>query len=150
MVGASCSVTQLEGDMDSVLSQTTSEVDFSFSVERQDGRRYTYNRGASTLQTPYESASTSKMVSDVIILRLVEQGYLNLSDRPQRYIITWPILNTDPLFNMTLAQLLSFTSGLATTTQSEQPCLNLGSANFENCVNNIANAQAGNGVTPGQ
>ncbi|OGW49727.1 MAG: hypothetical protein A2V62_12045 [Nitrospirae bacterium RBG_19FT_COMBO_58_9] len=136
--------------MDSVLAQTTSEVDFSFSVERQDGRRYSYNRGASTLQTSYESASTSKLVSAVIILRLVDQGYLNLSDRPQRYITTWPILNTDPLFNLTLAQLLSFTSGLATSTQSEQACLNLGGANFENCVNNIANTQAGNGVTPGQ
>ncbi len=78
-----CSVTQLEAAMDTTLSQATSEVDFSFSVERQDGRRYNFNRGVSTLQTSYESASTSKLVSAVIILRLVEQGYLNLSDRPQ-------------------------------------------------------------------
>lgn len=66
--------------MTSVLTQTPSEVDFSFSVERQDGRRYSFSRGASTLQTSYESASTSKLVSAVIILRLVERGYLNLSD----------------------------------------------------------------------
>ena len=148
-VGASCSVAQLEGSMDSVLSQTASEVDFSFAVERQDGRRYNFSRGTSTLQTSYESASTSKLVSAVIILRQVERGYLNLSDRPQRYIPTWPLLNTDPLFNMTLAQLLSFTSGLATAAQSEQACLSLSGANFESCVNNIANAQAGNGVIPG-
>ncbi len=64
--------------MDSTLAQTSSDVDFSFSVERQDGRRYSYNRGGSTLLTSYESASTSKMVSAVIILRLVEKGYLSL------------------------------------------------------------------------
>lgn len=145
-VGASCSVAQLESDMNSVLSQATSEVDFSFSVERQDGRRYNFSRGTSTLQTSYESASTSKLVSAVIILRQVERGYLNLSDRPQRYITTWPLLNTDPLFNMTLAQLLSFTSGLTT----EPPCLNFGGLNFETCVNTIATTNAGNGITPGQ
>ena len=144
-VGASCSVAQLESDMNSVLSQTTSEVDFSFSVERLDGRRYTYNRGVSTLQTSYESASTSKLVSAVIILRQVERGYLYLPDTPQRYLTTWPIRNTDPLFNMTLAQLLSFTSGLTT----EPPCLNFGGLNFETCVNTMATTNAGNGITPG-
>jgi hypothetical protein len=64
--GTTCSTTQLEAAMDTVLAQTFSEVDFSFSVERQDGRRYNFNRGVSTLQTSYESASTSKLVSAVI------------------------------------------------------------------------------------
>ena len=142
----SCSVTQLETGMDAVLSQTASEVDFSFSVERQDGRRYNFNRGASTLQTSYESASTSKLVSAVIILRLVEQGRLNLTDKPQDRISTWPIGNSDSLYGMTLAQLLSFTSGLT----AEPLCLNSGISNFETCVTNIANTNAGNGITPGQ
>lgn len=141
-----CSVTQLEAAMDTVLSQTASDVDFSFAVERQDGRQYTFNRGASTLQTSYESASTSKLVTAVIILRLVEQGYLNLSDRPQDRIGTWPIGSSDSLYSMTLAQLLSFTSGLT----AEPLCLNSGIADFETCVTNIANANAGNGITPGQ
>lgn len=144
--GPSCSVTQLEGAMDSTLAQTASDVDFSFSVERQDGRRYNYSRGSSTLQTSYESASTSKMVSAVIILRLVEKGYLSLADKPQRYITTWPIASTDPLFNMTLEQLLSFTSGLT----AEPPCQNFGGSGFETCVNSIATTNAGNGITPGQ
>lgn len=132
--------------MDTALSQTTSEVDFSFSVERQDGRRYNFNRGTSTLQTSYESASTSKLVSAVIILRLVEQGYLNLTDRPQDRISSWPITSGDSLYNMTLAQLLSFTSSLTV----EPPCLNFGISNFETCITDIANANAGNGITPGQ
>jgi len=86
-----CSTAQLEADMDAVLALTASEVDFSYSLERQDGRRYNFNRGGSTLQTSYESASTSKLVSAVIILRLVEQGYLKLTDRPQDRIGSWPI-----------------------------------------------------------
>jgi len=141
-----CSTTQLEADMDSVLAQTASEVDFSFALERQDGRRYNFNRGISTLQTSYESASTSKLVSAVIILRLVEQGYLNLTDRPQDRISSWPIGSGDSLYNLTLAQLLSFTSGL----MDGPLCLDIGASNFETCVINIANANAGNGITPGE
>lgn len=133
--------------MDSALAQAASEVDFSFSAERDsDGRRYIFNRGVSTLQTTYESASTSKLISAVIILRLVEQGYLNLSDHPQDHISGWPITSSDPLFAMTLAQLLSFTSGLT----DEPLCLNAGFSDFESCVTNIANTNAGNGNTPGQ
>ncbi|ULA63547.1 MAG: Beta-lactamase domain-containing protein [Nitrospira sp.] len=132
--------------MDSTLAQTASDTDFSFSVERQDGRRYTYTRGGSTLLTSYESASTSKLVSAVIILRLVEKGYLRLTDKPQQHITTWPITSTDPLFTMTLDQLLSFTSGLTT----EPPCQDFGESSFETCVNSIATTNAGNGITPGQ
>ena len=130
--------------MDAVLSQATSEVDFSFSVDRQDGRRYTFNRGTSTLHTIYESASTSKLVSAVIILRLVEQGRLNLADRPQKYITNWPIVS-GPLLNMNLTQLLSFTSGLT----MEPPCLNEANSTLETCVISIANTNAGNAITPG-
>ena len=147
VTGPSCSVAQLEGAMESTLAQTSSDVDFSFSVERQDGRRYSYNRGGSTLQTSYESASTSKLVSAVVILRLVEQGYLRLTDKPQEHISGWPITSSsNSLYNMTLEHLLSFTSGLTT----EPPCQNFGGASFETCVNSIATTNAGNGLTPGQ
>jgi CubicO group peptidase (beta-lactamase class C family) len=144
-----CSIAQrdsLEAQMDGLLAQATSEVDFSFAVDRRDGRRYAFNRGSSTLQTSYESKSASKLVSAVIILRLVEQGYLTLSDRPQDYIIGWPITGNNPLTGMNLAQLLSFTSGL----QVDPPCLETGGANFENCVIDVAEDNAGNGTVPGQ
>lgn len=143
---SSCSVTQLESDLNAQLAALSSDVDFSYSVERSDGRRYTYQRGSSTMQTSYESASTSKLVTSVVILRLVQQGYLNLTDRPQDRISGWPIGSGDSLYNMTLAQLLSFTSGLT----NEPVCLNLGGSNFEICVNTIATSNAGNGITPGQ
>lgn len=145
----SCSVAQsqaLEAEMDTVLAQAESEVDFSFAVERKDGRRYIFTRGNSTLQSSYESKSTSKLVSSVIILRLVEQGHLNLSDRPQDHINSWPIERNDSLYNMTLAQLLSLTSGLT----NAPSCLNSGNTGFENCVSDIARANAGNGIIPGE
>jgi CubicO group peptidase (beta-lactamase class C family) len=141
----SCSITELEDALDSVLAATKSKVDFSFAAERWDGRRYRYQRGASTLRTSYKSASTSKLVSAVVILRLVERGYLKLSDRPQEHIAGWPINRADPLFEMTLAQLLSFTSGLV----DEPLCLNRPGFDFERCVIRIAEANAGEGGVPG-
>jgi len=140
-----CSVVQLEAQMDATLSQAVSEVDFSFAVQRQDGRRYSFNRGSSTLQRSYQSASTSKLVSAVIILRLVEQGHLSLAARPQDQIADWPIGGGDSLFAMNLAQLLSFTSGLTV----EPPCLNDPGSDLASCVLSIASTNAGNGKVPG-
>ncbi|WP_222613674.1 serine hydrolase domain-containing protein [Undibacterium seohonense] len=143
--GNNCSVTQLESEMNSQFAQLVSDTDFSFGVERDDGRRYVYQRGSSRMQTSYESASTSKLVSAVIILRLVEQGYLKLDDKPQDRISNWPIAASSPLATMNLANLLSFTSGL-----TEEPlCVNAGFINFESCVNTIANSNAGNQIIPG-
>src|SRR6185436_16055596 len=140
---AACSASRLEAleaGMSATLSQTDSAVDFSFSVQRRDGRRYDYNRGSSTLQTIYQSASTSKLVAAVMILRLVDQGYLNLADRPQDRIQTWPILSTDALYGMTLAHLLSLTSGL----NDEPSCVSAGTPDLETCVvNTPTTMQAG-------
>jgi CubicO group peptidase (beta-lactamase class C family) len=131
--------------MNSQFAQLVTDTDFSFGVERDDGHRYVYQRGSSRMQTVYESASTSKLVSAVIILRLVEQGYLKLDDKPQDRIATWPIAPTSPLATMNLANLLSFTSGLT----DEPLCVNAGFINFESCVNTIVNVNASNQVVPG-
>ena len=141
-----CSIEQLESEMTEQLSGAPSSVDFSVTLERSDGRNYQYLRGSSTFQTPYESASTSKLVSAVIILRLIEQGHLDLADSPQDHIPTWPIIASDSLFNINLSQLLSFTSGLT----DEPFCLNIGLSNFENCVENIGTENQGNGNNPGE
>jgi CubicO group peptidase (beta-lactamase class C family) len=140
-----CSSAALESQMNSILSNAMTDTDFSLQVERSDLRVYSFNRGTITPQTSLESASTSKLVTAVIILRLVDQGYLSLTDKPQAHISGWPITSTDPLYNMNLAQLLSFTSGLTV----EPLCLNAGGFNFENCIKNIASTNAGNGILPG-
>jgi len=131
--------------MDVRLGQAESEVDFSFAVERGDGRRYGFNRGRSTLQTRYESASTSKLVTAVVIMRLVEQGYLALADRPQDHIDAWPIEVGDPMQGMTLSQLLSMTAGFT----SDPPCLDSATADFEACVLDIVASNV-RGRVPGE
>lgn len=140
-----CVTSQLETELGNQLAQLSTDTDFSFAVDRDDGRRYTYNRGSSSMATSYESASPSKMVSAMIILRLVDKGYLKLEDKPQDWIANWPIPSNSPLRNMTLANLLSFTSGLS----EEASCINFGFSNFETCVANIATANAANTVQPG-
>ncbi len=140
-----CNVTQIESELSTQLAQLNTDVNFSFAVERDDGRRYVYNRGNSTMSTSYESASTSKMLSALIILRQVERGYLKLDDKPQDWIPNWPVAANSPLRSMTLASLLSFTSGLT----EESICINVGIANFESCVLSIATANASNAMQPG-
>lgn len=131
--------------MDARLAQVASEVDFSFAVKHGSGRRYTFNRGASTLQMQHESASTSKLVAAVVILRVVEQGYLSLADKPQDHIARWPIDAADPMHGMTLSHLLSMTSGFT----SDPSCLDAATANFEACVLDIATSNA-RGKIPGE
>lgn len=143
--GSCANTASLESDMTTLLASASSEVDFTYSIERSDGRKFTYNRGSSSLATSYESASTSKLVTSVIILRLVDQGILHLTDTPQSLISGWPIMSSDSLYPMTLKQLLSFTSGL----ESEAACINVGASNFENCTKTLASTNAGNGVVPG-
>lgn len=135
----------LEAEMRSALSGSGSEYDFSYEIERADGRKFTFNYGESTPETEYESASTSKMVTGIVILRLVQKGILQLSDKPQMYLPEWPVTPESPLYNMTLEHLLSFTSGLI----EEPRCVNQGSAVFSECVVAIANLNLGNDEVPG-
>ncbi len=140
-----CTVARREAELGVALAAVVTDADFAFAVQRADGRRYVHNRGAASLATVYESASTSKLVTAVVILRLVEQGHLGLADHPQDHIPDWPIAIGDPLRDLTLAHLLSFTSGLT----SEPLCLNFPGVDFEACVGAIATANAGNGNIPG-
>lgn len=142
---SACTTDALENQMNATLSSLSTDTDFSLSVERADGRKYTFNKGAVSQTTRFESASTSKLVAAVIILRLVDQGVLNLSDKPQTHITSWPVTAADPLYNINLSQLLSFTSGL----ENEAACLNAGTFNFENCVINTGSINIGNGATAG-
>lgn len=141
-----CSLEEIEETMTARLSVVSTDADFTYLLERGDGRRFSYSRGASTARTPYESASTSKWVTATIILTLVDRGYLKLTDRPQDHIAAWPIRPEDPLYSMTLAQLLSFTSGL----NDEPACLNFPGSSFETCAKSAATVNSGSGVIPGR
>lgn len=142
-----CSRSRIEAKMRGVLANVQTDVDFALHVERSGGEVFRFQRGTATLTTPYESASTSKLVTAAVILWLVEQGVLSLDDRPSDILpaAVWDLDPSDPLSSMTLEHLLSFTSGLRT----EPGCINLGAYDFDGCVANAAVRNAGNGAIPG-
>lgn len=120
-------------DLTAALDRVSTPVPFALILERADGAVLAYHREGAPAQRTYESASTSKWVAAAVILRLVDQGKLSLADRPSRYLSFWPRPGT-PLGDISLAQLLSFTSGL----EKEPLTMNLGGADFFEVVDRIA------------
>ncbi|MDC0598318.1 beta-lactamase family protein [Gammaproteobacteria bacterium] len=143
-----CSRNDIGSELNVLLETIETDTDFSFYIENSLGNAYSFNRGNSTLDTLYKSASTSKWVSAAAILRLVDNGVLQLSDTPQTYLSTaqWPLNASDSLYNITLSSLLSFTSGLI----NNDSCSNSLAADFFECVTNIAIQNADNTEVPGE
>lgn len=126
-------VETIEQQIHNALNTVETDADFSFLIESHSGTQLVHHRGNSTITTSYRSASTSKMVTSSVILRLVQQGVLSLDDHPQDYLNFWPTIGNKAAIK--LRHLLNFTSGL-----TEEPlCLNLPNANFHNCVEAIVN-----------
>jgi|SaaInlStandDraft_2_1057019.scaffolds.fasta_scaffold60048_1 CubicO group peptidase (beta-lactamase class C family) len=147
----SCDIKQIEDSLSQYLSTASTDSDFSFYIEREDGQNYLFNRGTSSMNTVYESASTSKWVSAAIILWAVENiSGFDLDDIPSDHY-TWSMPIGESVYNTKLSQLLSFTSGL----QGEANCLKFGvpAKTYDNCINDaigsIVSVNIGNGYTPG-
>ena len=143
---------KIETDIAEALSNAETDVDFSFAVEREDGRRFVFNKGLSSMNTQYESASTSKMVTATIILSLVDRGLLSLDSKPQDLIpaVYWPINSSDTLYGISLRSLLCFTSGLVTTPlfSADYGPLDSPVGTMQNTVRLIALSNANNGEIP--
>lgn len=138
----------IEAQMTALLdsTETPDNLPYTYLIERlSDHRQYSYSKSGSSSTTSYESASTSKWISGLIIMRAIESAALGITEKPQDRIGSWPITNSSSLYNLTLAQLLSFSSGLT----SEPGCVNLEASNFATCVNQIGSTNAANSVTPG-
>ncbi len=118
-------------DAAAVKPSVTTDPSFTVMLETADGRRFTHSHGTSTPTTRYESASTSKWVTAVVILDLVDQGLLTLDTRAHDKLPAyWTEAQVD------LRDLLSFRSGFT----SEPACLNLAGADFDTCVRSIYTA----------
>ena len=78
-----------------------------------DGERiiFTYEKGSLPGNEQHRLASASKLLSGIIIYRLVESGALSLDDKPAGLIAGWTQDPLDDRSQITLEQLLSFTSG---------------------------------------
>lgn len=117
----------------------TEEPNFTLALETASGHRFVHSHGDSSISTPYESASSSKWVAATVILDLVDQGVLALDDDPAKYLSFWEVKG------VTLAQLLSFTSGFS----NEALCFNLPGANFAQCVQKAYEANVPSAPPPG-
>lgn len=123
----------LEQAIRNTLETLDTDADFTLIAEASTGKHFEHNRGNSKPTTTYRSASSSKLVTAAVILWLVDQGHMALDDHPQDYINFWPDSGNHAAIK--LRHLLSFTSGL----NNAPLCINLPSANFENCVETILN-----------
>jgi len=103
------------------------------------GRLFMHATGASSDATPMRSGSAIKWVTAGVILRLIEQGQLALADHPQRYLDWWTDEPADPRSQVTIEQLLSFTSGFRGTPigASSPACISNGADTIEGCAREI-------------
>lgn len=118
------------------LDEITTPREFSLQVGDADGTILTYTRGEVTPQTRHEIASASKWLASAAIMRLVERGELSLDDHPQDYIEWWTSDPEDPRSKITLAHLLSFTSGFGGS-PLEVTCVNRARATLDGCSREI-------------
>jgi len=88
-------------------------------------KRFERMYGAFSADQRVAIASSSKMVAGLVMLRLVDQGFLTL-DSTTGAVLGW----TGPPAAITLRQLLSFTSGL----EREMPCTLLAGIDLADCV----------------
>lgn len=79
----------------------------------RDGNVFSYSKGESSPDSVYDLASASKWFSSATILRLVEADILSLENHPQDFIPWWTTDPNDARSQITLDQLLSFTSGFS-------------------------------------
>ncbi|MBU3915617.1 beta-lactamase family protein [bacterium] len=146
---------ELEQSMTDTLTSTLTDTDFTLILESDDGRSYSVSTGASTSSTLYESASTSKLVTAVVILSLIDQGTtpLTLDSKPQDFISFWTPTAGTPASRITLRHLLSFTSGFMTEPDAVPPallgCIDRSLGNFKGCVEEIYNTNINNNIEPG-
>lgn len=107
--------------------------DVVVGVGTENGIAFVHVKGAGGDLAPFITlpiASSSKWLTAATIMRLVEEGVMSLEDHPQAYLEWWTDDPADPRSQITLAQLLSFTSGF----EGEPICIQRGSADPETCA----------------
>ncbi len=102
-----------------------------------EGVAFQHDKGNSDPDKVYLAASASKLLASVTVLRLVDAGALSLNDAPQDHLDWWPTDPTDPRTEVTLEQLLSFTSGLEGS-ENDVPCVEDGESTLAACAQEIA------------
>jgi len=98
-------------------SQIQAEVDrfdvanMAILIGDETGLLFSYEKGDFKTSDIVSIASATKLITGLGVWSLVEDGQLSEADNPQSYIAGWTNDSTDSRSQVTLSQLLSFTSG---------------------------------------
>ena len=108
-----------------------------------EGVAFSHTKGNSSAEKVYPLASASKLLMALLSLKLVEAGIWRLDDQPQDYLSFWSTDPIDPRSQITLEQLLSFTSGLSGGTglsplEPGIPCVEEADTTLAACAQEIA------------
>ena len=108
--------------------------DMALIVGDADGPLLSYEKGAFSTDDPIRLASASKLLTGLGVWKLIEEGVLAESDRPADSLAVWS--GTDARADITLGQLMSFTSGL-NTAPFDPTCAGRLAFSLEACVGEI-------------
>ena len=84
---------------------------FTFTAGDASGRKFTYEKGHTTLHKPLLMASASKFPAAIAIAGAVAEGHLSFDTRASEVFPWWSSDAADKRSGVTLRHLLSFTSG---------------------------------------
>lgn len=105
-------------------------------VGDETGVLFAYEKGTFTTDQEVSIASASKMAFGLLIWDLVESGDLSLADNPQDHIGFWTDMAGDGRSEITLDQLLGFTSGF-NNPPGNAGCIGQGSVSLSDCVEQV-------------
>ena len=113
-------------------------VNVTVMIGNGDGTLFSHSKGDTSEADTLLLASASKWLASITILKLVEEGVLQLDDHPQDHLPWWTSDPADPRSRITLEQLLSFTSGFGGRV-GDVPCVEDESTTIDACAQNIYN-----------
>lgn len=136
-------------DFSALITQAnaSSAPDLAIMVGDETGVLFTYEKGAFETDAQVAIASASKLVFGLLVWDLVESGDLSRTTAPQDSINFWTDMAGDGRSEITLDQLLGFTSGF-NEPPSNPGCISDGSISLYACVESVYDG--GLDTLPGQ
>ncbi|MEM9055099.1 MAG: serine hydrolase domain-containing protein [Pseudomonadota bacterium] len=110
--------------------------DMAILIGDETGLLFSYEKGSFTVDQSVSIASASKMVFGLVIWDLIETGDLSRTDNPQDYIDFWTGIAGDARSEITIDQLLGFTSGF-NQPPDEPGCVGDRQVSLQDCVQTI-------------
>lgn len=130
--------TPVPTDFDAIIEAADNfdDPEFAVIIGNSTGIIFEYQKGGFSVAEQHLIASATKWYTAATIMRLVDAGVMDLSDNPQQYLTYWTRDPADPRSQITLAQLLSFTSGF-NATPGVNSCVNDTETTLQACAEEI-------------